>query len=553
MSEDPERHLAFLVRARSVLYQSDDITAHILMLMVSFALQFYKNRPASNKKATFMRALIANLFITTPSINDPVVRLNFSLRTVYLTLLANSRPQTEALLHYSLQTLNDLDVSPAQCLSLYSQFLALLVFIPDKSKDYALSMFKGFVKKWPPNNEGVLGDVWILCLRYLWAVSRQEFSTKFTNVQSNDVFHGSSKAYRRKWPPNNEGVLGDVWILCLRYLWAVSRQEFSTKFTNVQSNDVFHGSSKAYRMFSDDDDFVEDLLSDIDSSPEKPNTTSEKERFYELMKRHEELQRRMNDVDELARQVKFAMELQKGMSDCYSNRVASFPIETNLELQKGMSDCYSNRVASFPIEANLELRCLASGSLLILFTIRNKTSCDLKEWTISASFSPTTSDNLSIGSLSRSMVLHTLAPGEEFSSELFVTQQHLRLPLLIRLNLVKNKTSCDLREWTISASFSPTTSNDLGIGSLSRSMVLHTLAPGEEFSSELFVAQQHLRLPLLIRLNLVNLDFSDVNVRILKSLSFFLYLIVAQPYALSMRILWEKEFSLIMIDKRDSP
>ncbi|KHJ83684.1 hypothetical protein OESDEN_16615 [Oesophagostomum dentatum] len=200
MTDDPERYLAFLVRARSVLYQSDDITAHILMLMVSFALQFYKDRPSSSRKASFMRALIANLFITTPSISDPVMRFHFSLRALYLSLLANSRPQTEALLHYSLQTMNDLDVPPSQCLSLYSEFLALLVFVPDKSKEHVLVIFDGFVKviqrkKWPPNSEAVLGDVWILCMRYLWAVSRQEFSIKFTNVQSNDVFHGSSKEY----------------------------------------------------------------------------------------------------------------------------------------------------------------------------------------------------------------------------------------------------------------------------------------------------------------------------------------------------------------------
>ncbi|KHJ83416.1 hypothetical protein OESDEN_16887 [Oesophagostomum dentatum] len=55
MTDDPERYLAFLVRARSMLYQSDDITAHILMLMVSFALQFYKDRPSSSRKASFMR------------------------------------------------------------------------------------------------------------------------------------------------------------------------------------------------------------------------------------------------------------------------------------------------------------------------------------------------------------------------------------------------------------------------------------------------------------------------------------------------------------------
>ncbi|ETN86523.1 hypothetical protein NECAME_05927 [Necator americanus] len=147
MSEDPERYLAFLVRARSLLYQNDDIMA-----------------------------------------------------TIHLSLLANSRPQTDAILRYSLQVMEDLDVSSAQCLSLYSQFLALLVFIPDQSNDRILDMFNIFVeiiqrKKMPPNSEGFSGDVWMLCLRYLWAASQQEFSVKFMNVQSNDVFYGSSEEY----------------------------------------------------------------------------------------------------------------------------------------------------------------------------------------------------------------------------------------------------------------------------------------------------------------------------------------------------------------------
>ncbi|VDK49872.1 unnamed protein product, partial [Cylicostephanus goldi] len=379
-----------------------------------------------------MRALISNLFITTPSINDPALRLHFTLRTIYLSLLANSRPQTEALLHYSLQTLNDLDVSPAQCLSLYSQFLALLVFIPDTSKDQPLLMFKEFVKvvqrkKWPQNSEGMLGDAWILCLRYLWAVSRREFPVKFTNVQSNDVFHGSSSIYTTAIMENLDMIMQQLLALietqspakptvALHLLeFAVVRLELRGPVVKLVSNllkrcaksgqfvvrvrciidDLIKLSEtneevkQALVKLNDDDDF--DSLSTVDSSPGKnvaKRNGSDEEKFYELMRKYEELKKKMDDVDELARQIKFAMELQKLMSDCYSNRVTSFPIETGMEM-----------------------RCLASGSLLILFTIHNKTSDDLIGWSISASLSPTMADTASTSSsLSQSIALQTLAP-----------------------------------------------------------------------------------------------------------------------------------------------
>lgn len=57
-------------------------------------------------KIPMFRALIANLFITIPSISDAVVRLHFALRAVYLSLLANSRPQVSQPLSFAKFLLN---------------------------------------------------------------------------------------------------------------------------------------------------------------------------------------------------------------------------------------------------------------------------------------------------------------------------------------------------------------------------------------------------------------------------------------------------------------
>ncbi|KAK6011901.1 hypothetical protein OSTOST_23001, partial [Ostertagia ostertagi] len=87
-----------------------------------------------------------------------------------------------------------------------------------------------------------------------------------------------------------------------------------------------------------------------------------------------------------------------------------------------MTDCYSNRVSSLPIDTLLELRCLSSGSFLIVFSIRNNTSNDLFGWTIIASLVPPTMAKSNIGSFSQSITMESLMSGEEFSSEIFFPQ-----------------------------------------------------------------------------------------------------------------------------------
>ncbi|WKX92750.1 hypothetical protein Q1695_010634 [Nippostrongylus brasiliensis] len=199
LTKDPERHLAFLCHARSLIYQSDGCIAHTVSLMISFAFRYYCSSSKSSRK--LMRAILANLFVTIPSLHDPVMRLQYFLRTIYLGLLANSPSQTEALLLSCLETLDQLAIPAADCVPLFTQFLAVLVFVPDVPRKPMLYIFSEFVdlllrKKWPANSEAVQGDVWMLCLHYLWAVLQPDFSTRFLHVASNDVYYGSSAEYR---------------------------------------------------------------------------------------------------------------------------------------------------------------------------------------------------------------------------------------------------------------------------------------------------------------------------------------------------------------------
>lgn len=57
-----------------------------------------------------------------------------------------------------------------------------------------------------------------------------------------------------------------------------------------------------FRMFSDDEEFFDDLAG-IDDSPESLPGSSDEEQFRELMRRRSSIEERMSRVDEMARQV----------------------------------------------------------------------------------------------------------------------------------------------------------------------------------------------------------------------------------------------------------
>ncbi|VDL82047.1 unnamed protein product [Nippostrongylus brasiliensis] len=124
-----------------------------------------------------------------------------SLRHNSITSRPGDAATTEALLLSCLETLDQLAIPAADCVPLFTQFLAVLVFVPDVPRKPMLHIFSEFLdllvrKKWPANSEAVQGDVWMLCLHYLWAVLQPDFLTRFLHVASNDVYYGSSAEYR---------------------------------------------------------------------------------------------------------------------------------------------------------------------------------------------------------------------------------------------------------------------------------------------------------------------------------------------------------------------
>uniref|UniRef100_A0A158PAB0 Mab-21 domain-containing protein n=1 Tax=Angiostrongylus cantonensis TaxID=6313 RepID=A0A158PAB0_ANGCA len=149
------------------------------------------------------------------------------------------------------------------------------------------------------------------------------------------------------------------------------------------------------------------LLGEQDSSSD-----AEVEEFRDLVRKRSDIEKKMDYIDEEAKQVKLALELQKSMTDCYSSHA---------------SDC--------PLQTSVELKCFATGSSFAAFSIRNSSKFDLKDWSISVSICPATSEVSC--SYSQSASLIHLAPDEVFTSELFFPHQYLHLPVLFHLKLTR--------------------------------------------------------------------------------------------------------------------
>ncbi|KAJ1368702.1 hypothetical protein KIN20_029958 [Parelaphostrongylus tenuis] len=106
-----------------------------------------------------------------------------------------------------------------------------------------------------------------------------------------------------------------------------------------------------------------------------------------------------------------------------------------MELQRSMTDCYSNSASDFPLQTSIKLKCLSTGSSIVVFSIRNNSMFDLKDWSVSVSIFPTTAEVSC--SYSQSSTLVHLLRGEVFTSELFFPPQYLQLPVMFHIKLTK--------------------------------------------------------------------------------------------------------------------
>ncbi|CAJ0932361.1 unnamed protein product, partial [Mesorhabditis belari] len=200
LSSDPERCLQWLVECRASLAEMDGVVRHIVRLFLTLGLQVQGTHKATAAKANLMRACIANLHITIPSLPSPDDRFNFALQAAHLALYANSLPQTDALVRICIESLMDADIDGAQFVARLNHLLAFLVYVPDSPEKSPLYLFGAVLavverRTWD-GWTSERGACLVHCLDFLWAAGQPEYPISFPNVHSNDELYGGSAEFK---------------------------------------------------------------------------------------------------------------------------------------------------------------------------------------------------------------------------------------------------------------------------------------------------------------------------------------------------------------------
>ncbi|CAJ0576545.1 unnamed protein product, partial [Mesorhabditis spiculigera] len=199
-SEDPERGLQWLVSCRASLAEMDGAIQHIVQLFQTLGLQVLAHMKSGQAKANLMRACVANLQITIPSLPMADEQFEQALRAAHLALYANSLPQTDALLRICIESLMDSEADAAHFVAKLTHLLAFLVHVPDNPDKPPLYLFSAMLavidrRNWE-STPVEHGASLVHCLDFLWAAGQAEYPTRFPSVQSNDELYGASDEFR---------------------------------------------------------------------------------------------------------------------------------------------------------------------------------------------------------------------------------------------------------------------------------------------------------------------------------------------------------------------
>ncbi|KAL3115934.1 hypothetical protein niasHT_007234 [Heterodera trifolii] len=88
LSADPDQCLDFLVSCRANLANIDGLQKYVFCRVQAFTLHIVRSVRFSNSRAAFLQGCLANLFISTPSLADPLDQIHFGIRSTQIALAA---------------------------------------------------------------------------------------------------------------------------------------------------------------------------------------------------------------------------------------------------------------------------------------------------------------------------------------------------------------------------------------------------------------------------------------------------------------------------------
>lgn len=148
--DDVEAHLNFLVEARASYFNLDSVTSFLVSSVNRLAMNAKRaaRGTQSKKHYAFVKACVAYAFITIPSLDDYVARLQHYLLTAEVALASNCLSQTDALLRAAIVLLNQLPATIEQAdgktypsepffVSYVSNLLSFLLIVPVRTFSFS--------------------------------------------------------------------------------------------------------------------------------------------------------------------------------------------------------------------------------------------------------------------------------------------------------------------------------------------------------------------------------------------------------------------------------
>ncbi|EDV22361.1 uncharacterized protein TRIADDRAFT_28863, partial [Trichoplax adhaerens] len=207
---DFEQQLNFYVDARSFFTALDAVVIQLVQCFNSLAMNTLEVVKGSHthKTSSFVRACIANCFITIPSITNIFDRLQLYLLSAEVAVINQAYPQADDILKATIQQLlqiprtmeidNRIRSTEPKVLDYLSQLLGFLQYVPDNPDQGALYLLKGLLNVLQKYHwDSDLGKIkmYIKTIGLLSAMCQDGYLYQLKNVDSNDKLYGQDKKF----------------------------------------------------------------------------------------------------------------------------------------------------------------------------------------------------------------------------------------------------------------------------------------------------------------------------------------------------------------------
>uniref|UniRef100_A0A915DYM8 Uncharacterized protein n=1 Tax=Ditylenchus dipsaci TaxID=166011 RepID=A0A915DYM8_9BILA len=187
LKADPEQALTFYVGCRAALLNNDQLQKFTILKIMALALYVVRSVKFSTSRSTFIQACIANLFITIPSLRDPIQRLNFSIQSAQLALASLAFLQVDSFVNFCLET-------SASCLpavpSISNNWCPLSITSYPGAQHGCTNLLQNFTTflntvkdyQWPSDVHADKASLLMHCLQHVFVMARISNGTSSTSM-----------------------------------------------------------------------------------------------------------------------------------------------------------------------------------------------------------------------------------------------------------------------------------------------------------------------------------------------------------------------------------